>query len=64
MASFTNATRNATTVTNVDKTIKTDTWDEATYTWDDSVPKTWDNQIATFANDTKHSTLVNNQTKN
>ena len=51
-----------TTVTNQAKTFISDTWTEATYTWDEGGARTWENQTA-LANQTKTSATVTNQAK-
>lgn len=40
------------TLTNEAKTFESDTWDEATYTWEDAGSRTWENQTA-LANEAK-----------
>lgn len=43
---------NMATLTNEAKTFESDTWDEATYTWEDAGSRTWENQTA-LANEAK-----------
>ncbi len=56
-------TKNSITLTPQDK--KPDlTWDEATYTWDDSNPDTWDSQSIPITKQTKNSVTITPSTKN
>lgn len=51
------------TVTNQAKTYISVTWNEATFTWENSGSRTWENQTVT-ANQAKNTGTVANQTKN
>lgn len=59
----TNASKNNATVTNANKTGEAVTWDEATFTWDDSYPSTWDNVRTPIVKTSKNSASVSNASK-
>ena len=60
MATLVNQTANQATLAN-QSISQSKTWDEATFTWDDSVPATWDNPQP-VANQTANTTTLSNQT--
>lgn len=64
MATFTNEAKNASTMTNQSKAVRTDvTWDEATFTWDGAGGATWDSQPPLYTNEAKNSASFSNQSK-
>ena len=64
MTNVINRTKNDTDITNRSRTGTSITWDEATFTWDDSKPSTW-NVVKTPINKrSKNSAItVTNRTK-
>lgn len=62
MATFTNQTKNTSSVTNQPKGSASLIWDDATFTWNDAAG-TWDDPYA-FVNESKNTSVVTTQTKN
>lgn len=50
-----NTSKNNLTLTPTSKPTISRTWNEATYTWDASVPETWDTQYFLMTNTSKTS---------
>jgi RNase P/RNase MRP subunit p29 len=61
--SISNESKNSLSITNESKNINL-TWDEATFSWDDSSPMTWENQGLRIANESKNSLTITNESKN
>ena len=49
-------------MTNQSKSTHSDTWTDATYTWEDAGSRTWENQTD-LSNQTKTSASLTNQAK-
>ena len=65
MATVTNENKNtAITISNISKLTTGDTWEEATYTWEEAGLNTWTVQRVRVAKDSKNSTSVTNENKN
>ena len=65
MATVTNENKNtAITISNISKVSADQTWEEATYTWEEAGRSTWDGQRVFVAKDSKNSTSVTNESKN
>ena len=64
MTSFTNQSKNSTSITNQSKTVAGDslTWNEATMT-SDVADFAWDETGTTYSNQVKNTTTLTNQTK-
>jgi len=62
--SVSNESKNSLSVTNLSKPGVDLTWDEATYTWDDSLPSTWDSQRIAITKTSKNPLTVSNDSKN
>jgi len=62
---LTNNSKTSVTMTPTSKPTIARTWDEATYTWDESIPDTWDTQRGTImANTAKISITLTSTSKN
>lgn len=65
MANYSNRTKNSTAFTNRQLNAGNNmTWNEATFTWDEAQPRTWDVPRTAFNNRSKSSTSFTNKTKN
>ena len=65
MASWSNKSESSTTFTNRQLVAgNLPTWNEATMTWDESPPSTWDVTRSVYNNRSKSSTSFTNKTKN
>ncbi len=59
----TNDPKKSLTITNEDKLGRNVTWDEATWTWDESDNATWDLQGLHVTKESKNSLTVNPENK-
>ena len=65
MATISNDNKNtAISISNISKVSTDDTWEEATYTWEEAGLNTWAIQRVRLARDSKNSTSVTNESKN
>ena len=65
MATISNENKNsAISISNINKVSTDDTWEEATYTWEDAGKNTWELQRVRLARDSKNNTSVTNESKN
>ena len=65
MATISNDNKNtAITISNISKASSDDTWEEATYTWEDAGLNTWAIQRIRLARDSKNNASVTNDSKN
>ena len=65
MATVTNENKNtAITISNISKVSVDQTWEEATYTWEEAGLDTWGFQRVRVARDSKNSISVTNEAKN
>ena len=65
MTTVTNGNKNtAITISNISKVSIDQTWEEATYTWEEAGFNTWAIQRIRVARDSKNSTSVTNEAKN
>lgn len=62
MATWTDGTKNTTTLTNQAKGSSEMTWDEATMTWDDA-EGTWDDTGTIYSRQAKNTTVLTNESK-
>ena len=62
MATFVNQAKNSSTFTGITKGTADITWDEALFTWDEGAGN-WDDPFS-YANQTKNTSAMTNQTKN
>ena len=61
--SLSNESKNTLNVSNEAKD-ESITWDEATMTWDESNPMTWDSQGTLITRESKNSLTITNENKN
>lgn len=59
---ITNRSKNSLTVTNQNKDL-TIAWNEATFTWDNSTPLTWNTQGLHLTRPSKNSLTITNRSK-
>ena len=65
MATIVNENKNtAITISNISKVSADQTWEEATYTWEEAGLSTWENQRVFVTKDSKNNTSVTNEAKN
>ena len=65
MTTVTNGNKNtAITISNISKVSADQTWEEATYTWEEAGLSTWENQRVFVTKESKNSTSVTNESKN
>ena len=65
MATVTNENKNtAITISNISKVSADQTWEEATYTWEEAGLSTWENQRVFITKESKNSLSVTNESKN
>ena len=65
MATIINNSKNtAITVSNISKVSADQTWEEATYTWEEAGLSTWENQRVFVTKESKNSLSVTNESKN
>lgn len=63
MATYTNQSKNTSSITNQTRGFGDITWDEATFTWDEA-NGTWDDPRDAYTNQSKNSSSITNGTKN
>ena len=65
MATISNENKNSViSISNISKVSTDDTWEEATYTWEEAGLSTWELQRVRMIRDSKNSTSVTNDNKN
>ena len=62
--SISNDSKNQLDVTNEEKAGSTITWDQATFTWDESDPSTWGSPRVPIDKEAKNSLSISNEAKN
>lgn len=63
MITLSNEAKNNITITNESR-VSSPTWDEATMTWDESLPETWDSQsLPIWSREAKNSLSITLETK-
>ena len=65
MATISNENKNSViTISNISKVSTDDTWEEATYTWEEAGLNTWAVQRIRLTRDSKNNASVTNESKN